>query len=137
MKLSMLSLWRVPSTSLQNLMILPFTVLLELCRTTQPSSLISQSVFNGNSLSLQPTKCCAMVILRKRSNTDVLPPLFVEGIPLPNVSSMKYLRVLITSNLSWSEHVAALNSKTRRLICALYRNFYPIQHNDQALCSKH
>ena len=69
----MICLWRVLSTSLQ--MILPSIILLQLCRTIQLSSLISQLFLYGNHLSLQPTKFCAILILRKWSNTYVPPPL--------------------------------------------------------------
>ena len=47
-----------------------------------------------NHLSLQPSKCSTMLISRKRPNTDALPLLYVEGLPLPYVSSVKYLGVI-------------------------------------------
>ena len=77
-----------------------------------------------NYLSLQPTKCCAMLISRKRVDSHALPILYVQDVPLPYVSSVKYLGVLISCNLSWSDHVTALNKKARRLIGILYRTFY-------------
>ncbi len=57
-----------------------------------------------NFLSLQPTKCHAMVLTRKRlpPPEEAFPTLFVEGVPLTYVNSVKYLGILITSNLSWS-----------------------------------
>ena len=65
-----------------------------------------------------------MLISRKRAKKDDLPALYIEGVPLPYVTSVKYLGVLLTSNLSWSEHVSALSSKARQLIGLLFRNFY-------------
>ena len=50
--------------------------------------------------------------------------LYIEGIPLPYVDSVKYLGILITSNLSWSQHISNLHLKVRRLIGMLYRKFY-------------
>ena len=68
------------------------------------------------SLSLQPAKCCAMIISRKHSHAIAPPTLHIEGVPLPFVTSVKYLGVLITSNLSWSQHVANIHTKVRQLI---------------------
>ena len=74
---------------------------------------------NGNYLSLQPAKCCAMLITRKHTQVANLPPLYLEGFPLPYVTTVKYLGVLLTSNLSWSEHVSALYTKTRELVLCI------------------
>ena len=79
---------------------------------------------NNNFLSLQPAKCCAMLISRKQSGTGALHPLYVEGVPLPFVTSVRYLGVLLTEHLSWSEHVSALNAKAKQSIGVLFRNFY-------------
>ena len=76
------------------------------------------------SLSLQPAKCCAMIISRKRSHAIAPPTLHIEGVPLPFVTSVKYLGVLITSNLSWSQHAANIHTKVRQLIVMLFRRFY-------------
>ena len=37
---------------------------------------------------------------------------------------MKYLGILINSDLSWSPHVAKLCSKVRKLVGLFYRQFY-------------
>ena len=79
----------------------------------------------SNFLSLQPSKCCAMLLTRKRSSQlNTLPTLLVEDTPLPYVTSVKYLGVLVTSNLSWSQHISNTHLKVRRLIGMLYRKFY-------------
>lgn len=89
---------------------------------------------NNAHFSLQPTKCSATLISRKWPSSDALPPLYVEGVPLPYLSSVKDLSIIITYNLSWSEHVSTINSKVRQLTGDLFQNF-PIQHPNQALCN--
>ena len=83
---------------------------------------------NNHLLSLQTTKCCYMILSRKRSPN--LPPLSlaIENTPLTRVSSVKYLGLQITCDLSWSPHVTNVCNKTRRLIGLLYRRFY--RHTD-------
>ena len=49
---------------------------------------------------------------------------YVEGTPLPHVTSVKYLGVLISSNLSWSSHISKIHAKARCLTGMLYRRFY-------------
>ena len=78
----------------------------------------------NNSLSLQLVKCWAMLISRKRSCFPAPPALFVEGVPLPYVTSVKYLGISITSSLSWSQHITNVHSKARKLIGVLFRKFY-------------
>ena len=78
----------------------------------------------NNSLSLQPVKCCAMLISRKWSCFPAPPTLFVEGVQLPYVTSVKYLGISITSSLSWSQHISNVHSKARKLIGILFRKFY-------------
>ena len=77
-----------------------------------------------NYLSLQPAKCCSMLISRKRSCAIPPPIIFVGSCPLAKVASVRYLGVQINSDLSWSSHITNLCNKTRRLIGLMYRRFY-------------
>ena len=52
------------------------------------------------------------------------PNLTLNGSQMARVTSYKYLGVLITSDLMWSDHVVKVCNKTRRLIGVLYRSFY-------------
>ena len=79
---------------------------------------------NNSLLALQPTKCSYMLISRRSSPRLPLPNILVQGTPLSLVSSVKYLGILINSDLSWSPHVANLCSKARKLVGLLYRRFY-------------
>ena len=67
-----------------------------------------------------------MLLTRKRlpPPEEALPALYVEGIPLTYVNSVKYLGILITYNLSWSQHISNLHLKVRCLVGMLYRKFY-------------
>ena len=58
-------------------------------------------------LKLHADKCHLMLISRKHACSIAPPPLFAkDSTPLRQVNSTKYLGVLLTSDLSWSEHVA-------------------------------
>ena len=84
-----------------------------------------------NSLTLNATKCKHMVITRSRSHQ--CPQLFLAGQPLECVQSYKYLGVIITSNLSWSEHIQSICNKSRKLVGLLYRQFY-LNTDSDTLC---
>ena len=76
-----------------------------------------------NKLMFNPTKCKAMTISRKRNS--VYPAQFLlNGIPLEQVETFKYLGVLLSSDLSWSAHIDSICTKARKVIGLLYRRFY-------------
>ena len=61
-----------------------------------------------------------MAITKKR-HSRVSPSLHLESTILKRVHAY---RVLITSNLSWSEHINSVCIKARKVIGVLYRHFY-------------
>ena len=65
-----------------------------------------------------------MTISRKR--ISVYPAQFLlNGIPLEQVETFKYLGVLLSSDLSWSAHIDSICTKARKVIGLLYRRrFY-------------
>ena len=76
-------------------------------------------------LKLHADKCHFMLVSRKRTCSIAPPPLFAQaGTPLQQVNTAKYLGVLLTSDLSWNEHIARICSKTRKLIGLFYRRFH-------------
>ena len=73
-----------------------------------------------NYLTLNITKCCYMIFTRKIYPTLPTTPLVVNNLALAKVDSFKYLGVNVSTNLSWSEHVDCITTKTRRLVGLLY-----------------
>ena len=77
-------------------------------------------------LKLNENKCSFMLICRKRSHTTA-PPLFINtDCALEQVDSMRYLGVVLTSDLTWTEHISKICNKTRKLIGLMYRRFHTI-----------
>ena len=76
-------------------------------------------------LKLHVDKCNLMLISRKRTRSIPAPPLFAKvDSQLVQVESVKHLGVLLTSDLSWNEHITRICNKTRKLIGLLYRRFH-------------
>ena len=75
-------------------------------------------------LNLNVSKCSFMLISRKRSHSVVSPLLIKSNTALEQVHRVKYLGVLLTSDLTWTEHIRRICNKTRRLIGLMYRRFH-------------
>ena len=65
-----------------------------------------------------------MLISRKRDSASKPIELILEGSILEQVTTFKYLGVLLSSDLSWACHTNACCSKARQLLGLLYRRFY-------------
>ena len=52
------------------------------------------------------------------------PPLYLGTSPLNQVNSVKYLGIMLASEMSWSLQVACVSTKVRKLTGLLYRRFY-------------
>ena len=76
-----------------------------------------------NFLKFNVSKCKYMVITKKR-HCCVPSSLHLESTALERVHAYKYLGVLITSNISWSEHINSVCIKVGKVIGVLYRHFY-------------
>ena len=76
-----------------------------------------------NYLALNPNKCKTMMISRRRNSVQP-PQLILNGMPLEQVETFKYLGVLLSSELSWSAHIESICTKARKLTGLLYRRFY-------------
>jgi len=61
---------------------------------------------------LKATKCKQMVITRSRIHQCL--QLYLASQLLECVKSYKYLGVIITSDLSWSEHIQSICNKSRK-----------------------
>ena len=65
-----------------------------------------------------------MVISRKHNQHNFRTSILLGNEALEIVQRYKYLGVMITSNLSWSEHIHTKCVKAKKLIGLLYRCFY-------------
>ena len=99
------------------------------------TSLITTTACNHTLMQSAHVKCCCLLLSRKRSLSIPLPSLTLGAAPLAQVSSYKYLGVLITSSLMWSSHITNIRfcNKTRRLVGIFYRRFYKHSSPDMML----
>ena len=75
-------------------------------------------------LTLNPSKCKVLIASKKRTPLNPAAPLLLDGRPMEQVSNYRYLGVMVTSKLSWSDHIEQICTKARRLVGMLYRQFY-------------
>ena len=71
-------------------------------------------------------KCKSMTITRKKQS--ISGDLKLDDQPLQRVDVYKYLGLLISHDLSWSEYIHTICNKTKKLLGMLHRRFY--QHAD-------
>ena len=75
-------------------------------------------------LSLNSSKCKYIIASRKRQPTLPSSGLHLNGEALEHVRSYRYLGILVTETLTWSEHIQQVCSKARKLSGMMYRQFY-------------
>ena len=75
-------------------------------------------------LTFNPSKCKYMLLSKKNKPTKKPPVLTIDNIPIERTNSHKYLGIVLTSNLTWSEHIHCICSKAKKLLGLLYRQFY-------------
>ena len=71
----------------------------------------------------QPVKCNMMQLTLKRIN-KIHASYTLEGTDLENVENIKYLGVIITSDLRWNTHVSNVCTKANRTLGFLRRNLH-------------
>ena len=84
-----------------------------------------------NYLTWNTSKCKSMVVSRKKSQ-PFPSTLTVGGQRLEQVENFKYLGVLLSSNLSFSQLIQTI-SKARKIPRLLYRRFYKNTSNEALL----
>ena len=78
----------------------------------------------SNGMSLNYSKCKFMRISRKSKPISKCSPLLLDGAELEEVTTFKYLGILISSNLSWTPHIQTVCGNARKIIGLLYRRYY-------------
>ena len=74
---------------------------------------------------MSPHKCKYLINNKERYIHPYLPPgLLLGGVTLYRVENYRYLGVLVSSILTWSEHIEHVCAKARKLVGMLYRQFY-------------
>ena len=93
----------------------------------------------ANYLALNYRKCCHLLFLHKRSPTLPVAPLEVNGNFVKQVNEYKYLGVILTSDMSWSSHISAISSKTRKLIGVQFikSSISILDHIPSYVCTSH
>lgn len=79
---------------------------------------------SASHLTLNPSKCKYLICSKKRHPYLPSAGLQLDGIALEQVNSYRYLGVVVSSKLTWSEHIEQVCSKARKLVGMLYRQFY-------------
>ena len=78
---------------------------------------------SSNYLTFNSAKCKYMIVSRK-ANPSSPARLSLGNSNLEKVECFKYLGLLLSSNLSFSQHIASICTKARRITGLLYRRFY-------------
>ena len=87
-------------------------------------------------MKLNVDECYLMLVSRKHTLSLPPPPLFIHGdSQLQQVSSMKYLGLLLTSDLTWSKQIESICSKTKKAHWPLLQEISPLSPaaNDQTV----
>ena len=79
---------------------------------------------SSNSLNFNISGCKYMVISRKRTPTTPASPILLNSILLERVELFKHFGVVVSSDLSWSNHITSICAKAKRILGLLYRRYY-------------
>jgi hypothetical protein len=84
----------------------------------------------NNSLQFNTSKCKYIIVSRRKTPVTPTTPLLLNGTPIEKVESFKHLGLLISSDLSWSNHMNSICSKAKRILGLLYRGYYNLVDNN-------
>ena len=99
------------------------TDLSRVLKTTLISKLtLMQLLIGWTSINIQ--KCKAMKITHKKRQSASTPVLKLNSQILQHTDTYKYLGLLISHDLSWSNHIHTICSKSKRMLRMLYCKFY-------------
>jgi len=71
-------------------------------------------------LSFNTAKCKCMLLTKKRNVS--YPAILLNNDPLEYVQQYKYLGVIVSHNLCWSQHIQEVCNKARKVLGIIYRN---------------
>ena len=77
-----------------------------------------------NYLQFNVQKCKFMHVTRKTIRSQPASHLTLYGQPLERVNTYKYLGLLLSSDLSWTQHINNICAKAKKLLGLIYRRFY-------------
>ena len=83
-----------------------------------------QTWASSNFMTFNESKCKVMHISRKRYPLSPCTSIMLNGSILETVTMYKYLGLLISSDLSWSNHIQSVCSKARKIVGLIYRKYY-------------
>lgn len=69
-----------------------------------------------------------MKVSQKRNPTK-FPAILLEGEPLEQVNTFKYLGVIISDDLSWTTQVHSVCTKAKKIVRVIYRRFHNAEAN--------
>ena len=85
-------------------------------------------------MSFNPTKCEFLHITNRKS--PVIHTYYIATSPIKEVTSTKYLGVLIDNKLTWNDHIKSITHKAAQVNGFLYRNLRQCPPHIQAMCYK-
>ncbi len=77
-------------------------------------------------LSIQPSKCSALICSIAPRPLSLGNPLLIDGVPITFVSELKYLGVLFDRKLDFSRNAEAASTSSRRVLGSLRRSLFPL-----------
>jgi len=95
------------------------TKFMRLTRQRAPSQLTPPTTIDG-----EPLEQVSEYTLNN-VETENPPDILLNGNPVERVSEFKYLGIIISEDLSWSKQVAAVVTKSRKILGVIFRKFYP------------
>ena len=86
-----------------------------------------------NKLTLNSKKCKFMIVSRRRGRSIPTHTLNLHGESMERVYKYKYLGVVLTDDLTWSEHINQITNKARKAVGFIYRQFYNMSSKSSLL----
>jgi hypothetical protein len=83
--------------------------------------MIIRTVLSALYLCMYPV---CVYVSRKKQSIPPTSPISINGCPLETTPTFKYLGIILSSDLSWSNHINNTCSKAKQILGLIYRRFY-------------